>query len=170
MSTLEQQKQQQRALIVGPDTLQEPFPIFVEGQVVKGFGRGGKQLGIPTANLPSSIVDQNLDAVSIGVYYGWATVEGDDTVRPMVMSLGWNPYFKNEKKSAEVHIIHDYPCDFYGKLLKVAILSYVRPERDYQSLDDLVQDIKWDIKVAIESLKRPAYDQVKHVEFFSSSI
>lgn len=35
-----------------------------------------------------------------GVYYGWAQVGNDQTVYPMVMSLGWNPYYKNEKRSA----------------------------------------------------------------------
>ncbi|KAJ2450728.1 riboflavin kinase [Coemansia sp. RSA 2336] len=150
---------EERPLIVGADSLEAPYPIFVEGHVVEGFGRGGKQLGIPTANLPTTVA-KTLD-IPIGVYYGWALVEGD-TVRPMVMSLGWNPYFKNQVKSAEVHIIHDYASDFYGKLLKVAILAYVRAERDYESLDDLIKDIKWDIRVALESLKRPAYDKIAY--------
>lgn len=36
-----------------------------------------------------------------GVYYGWAQVgEVGSTVYPMVMSLGWNPYYNNEKRSA----------------------------------------------------------------------
>lgn len=36
-----------------------------------------------------------------GVYYGWAQVgEVNQTVYPMVMSLGWNPYYNNEKRSA----------------------------------------------------------------------
>lgn len=36
-----------------------------------------------------------------GVYYGWAQVgQVDQTVYPMVMSLGWNPYYNNEKRSA----------------------------------------------------------------------
>lgn len=36
-----------------------------------------------------------------GVYYGWSQVgETDKTVYPMVMSLGWNPYYNNEKRSA----------------------------------------------------------------------
>lgn len=34
--------------IVGPDTVEPPFPIFLSGAVQKGFGRGGKDLGIPT--------------------------------------------------------------------------------------------------------------------------
>ncbi|KAJ2384143.1 riboflavin kinase, partial [Coemansia sp. RSA 2603] len=47
----EQTEKQQRPHIVGPSELESPFPILVSGAVVKGFGRGGKQLGIPTANL-----------------------------------------------------------------------------------------------------------------------
>ena len=37
-----------RPLIVGPEALQSPYPISVSGTVVKGFGRGSKELGIPT--------------------------------------------------------------------------------------------------------------------------
>ncbi|KAJ2162771.1 riboflavin kinase [Coemansia sp. RSA 552] len=154
----------QRALVAGADTaVESPFPIFVEGNVVKGFGRGGKQLGIPTANLPASVVNTELSTIPVGVYLGWAQVEGDQ-VRPMVMSLGWNPYFKNKERSGEVHIIHGFSNDFYGKQLKVAILAYIRPEKDYDSLDALVADIHFDIKVAERSQSAAAgyieYDRV----------
>ena len=33
-----------------------------------------------------------------GVYYGWARVE-QGPVYKMVMSVGWNPQFQNEKRS-----------------------------------------------------------------------
>ena len=33
-----------------------------------------------------------------GVYYGWATVD-DGPIHKMVMSVGWNPHFKNTKRS-----------------------------------------------------------------------
>ena len=33
-----------------------------------------------------------------GVYYGWASVDGGD-IHKMVMSIGWNPYYKNKTKS-----------------------------------------------------------------------
>ncbi|KAJ1833844.1 riboflavin kinase [Coemansia sp. RSA 2706] len=157
---------EQRELIAGPEAVESPYPIFVEGAVVTGFGRGGKQLGIPTANLPSSAVDQALENIPIGVYYGWAQIEHDQ-VRPMVMSLGWNPYFKNEKRSGEVHIIHEFADDFYGQHMKVAILAYIRPEKDYTSLDALVDDIHWDIRVAQESLKRAEYARIRDSSFFN---
>ena len=34
--------------IVGPETVEPPFPIFLSGAVQQGFGRGGKDLGCPT--------------------------------------------------------------------------------------------------------------------------
>ena len=34
--------------------LGERLPFFLLDNVIKGFGRGSKQLGIPTANLPTS--------------------------------------------------------------------------------------------------------------------
>jgi riboflavin kinase len=39
-----------RELVVGPETPQEPYPLKLTGTVVKGFGRGSKELGIPTGN------------------------------------------------------------------------------------------------------------------------
>ena len=42
---------QTRPSIVGPETVDTPFPIFLSGAVQKGFGRGGKDLGCPTGEL-----------------------------------------------------------------------------------------------------------------------
>lgn len=108
-----------RPLVAGPSTGPErPFPIRLSGPIVKGFGRGSADLGIPTANIPLAglSVGGNEDVES-GVYYGWAGVDIDDTglrkerggegegrgpgggVWEMVMSIGWNPYYKNEVRS-----------------------------------------------------------------------
>lgn len=32
-----------------------------------------------------------------GIYYGWASLRGQ--VHKIVASIGWNPYYKNKKKS-----------------------------------------------------------------------
>ncbi|KAJ2767168.1 riboflavin kinase [Coemansia nantahalensis] len=149
------------------ETVAKPFPVLVKGEVVAGFGRGGKQLGIPTANLATEAVERALENMDIGVYLGWAQVEGG-AVMPMVMSLGWNPYFKNEKRSGEVHIMHAFKDDFYGKTLRIAVLAFVRPERDYASLDALVADIREDIRIAHEALEQPDYAQIKQSPFFGS--
>lgn len=38
----------ERPQIVGPESPEAPFPIFLVGKVQRGFGRGGKDLGCPT--------------------------------------------------------------------------------------------------------------------------
>ncbi|OBZ91310.1 Riboflavin kinase [Choanephora cucurbitarum] len=157
-----------RPLIVGPEKLEAPYPISVSGTVVKGFGRGSKELGIPTANLNEEALNEMFNECETGVYYGWSQVgEKDSTVYPMVMSLGWNPYYKNEKKSAEVHILHEFESDFYGESIRIIVTGYIRPEQNYPSLDALIRDIKTDIEVARQSLKREAYGAIRHDTLFS---
>ncbi|CAG8518501.1 5397_t:CDS:2 [Ambispora gerdemannii] len=166
-----------RPLIVGPETPASPYPIRMKGEVVKGFGRGSKELGIPTANLSEDAIDALCKGVSTGIYYGWAQVVGKGgendfpttPVYPMVMSLGWNPYYKNEKQSAEIHIIHVFQSDFYNEELRVIVLGYIRPESDYNSLEELIQDINTDIQVAHNSLKRDGYSRFQRDGFFVDS-
>jgi hypothetical protein len=46
-------------------------PIRLAGPVVAGFGRGSKQLGVPTANISPAELAAALDALPSGVYFGW---------------------------------------------------------------------------------------------------
>ena len=51
-----------------------------------------------TANFPIDVVDNLPEAVSTGIYYGWASVDRGPVYK-MVMSIGWNPFYNNTKKS-----------------------------------------------------------------------
>jgi riboflavin kinase len=57
---------------------QIPVPDFLlSGKVVRGFGRGSKQLGVPTANL--EMTDENKEKTKSlipGVYSAIATLKG----------------------------------------------------------------------------------------------
>lgn len=86
-------------------------------------------------------------------------------IYPMVMSIGWNPYYKNTVRSIEVHIMHHFETDFYDSHMNVSILGFIRPEYDYVSKDSLIEDIKTDINVAGESLARKAYARYKDEPF-----
>lgn len=107
-----------RPLTTGPEGGPEsPFPIRLSGPVIEGFGRGSKELGIPTANIPlAGLSVGGHEDVESGVYYGFAGVSidaqgnaiqpGRDSsegvkggVWPMVMSIGFNPVYKNKKRS-----------------------------------------------------------------------
>ncbi|KAL6892814.1 hypothetical protein HDV57DRAFT_483067 [Trichoderma longibrachiatum] len=160
-----------RPEIVGMETGPEPpYPYKMEGKVISGFGRGSKELGIPTANLP---VDDALTPwianVPSGIYFGWASLalpadhpdrpsSGESfVVFPMVMSIGYNPFYKNTVRSAEVHILHSFAKDFYDAHMRLLILGFIREEKDYDSLDALIRDINFDCEVAKRSLAREAW-------------
>ncbi|PHH81448.1 hypothetical protein CDD82_728 [Ophiocordyceps australis] len=162
-----------RPQIVGPDSGPEaPFPLRMQGCVISGFGRGSKELGIPTANLPVDVSSTPwIQDIASGVYFGWAALAlpmahpdrppepAHDALSlfPMVMSIGYNPFYKNTVRSAEVHLLHSFARDFYAAHLRLLILGFIRPERDYSSLDALVRDITIDCDVARASLARPAW-------------
>ncbi|KAI0186682.1 hypothetical protein EV127DRAFT_438251 [Xylaria flabelliformis] len=183
-----------------------PFPLRMEGAVISGFGRGSKELGIPTANLPvdAAVTPWIADARS-GVYFGWASLALPAThpnsasastttstttnhhtttstppdassssaaaaattqqfqIYPMVMSIGYNPFYKNSVRSAEVHVLHSFGADFYDAPMRLLILGFVRDEKDYSGLDALVEDIRIDCDVARQSLAREAWTPVEGV-------
>ncbi|KAL1982990.1 hypothetical protein VTN96DRAFT_605 [Rasamsonia emersonii] len=193
--------------VAGPDSGPEPpFPIRLEGPVIKGFGRGSKELGIPTANIPPDGLDQYPD-LQTGVYYGVVALDparfiynkdestaqiADNnsdgsqgtastkpaTILPAVLSIGYNPFYKNTVRSVEIHIMPPLSSsspttisnsssgqkvsfyklpDFYSTRLHLLILGYIRPEYDYVSLEALIEDIRVDCEVARKSLQREAY-------------
>ena len=55
-----------------------------------------------TANFPLEVVEKLPESITAGVYYGWACVD-EGPVFKMVMSIGWNPYYKNKVKSMVGH-------------------------------------------------------------------
>ncbi|KAJ7095158.1 riboflavin kinase [Mycena belliarum] len=169
-----------RPQVVGPDCPEPPFPILLAGPVQAGFGRGSKELGCPTANLPDESITAISSVAKTGIYYGYAQVlppktgttelcEDDIRVHPMVMSLGYNPYYKNKTLAAEIHILHEFPSDFYGYDMKALVLGYIRPELDYTSREALIEDIEVDKRVALNSLDRPRYTKYREDPHFDLS-
>ena len=61
------------------------------------------------------------------------------------MNIGKNPTVENEGLHIETHIF-DFDDDIYGKKIKVELLFYIRNERKMNSLDELKNQIKEDIK------------------------
>lgn len=62
--------------------------IRIRGPVVRGFGRGSKQLGIPTANVDTTALASALSQAVTGIYAGWASVGDSAETYKMVMSIG----------------------------------------------------------------------------------
>uniref|UniRef100_K7G6Y5 Riboflavin kinase n=1 Tax=Pelodiscus sinensis TaxID=13735 RepID=K7G6Y5_PELSI len=117
------------------------------------------------ANFSEQVVESFPSDISTGIYYGWACV-GNGDVHKMVLSIGWNPYYKNVKKSVETHIIHIFKEDFYGEILSIVIVGYIRPEKNFDSLDALISAIQDDIEEAKRKLDLPEHLKLKEDNFF----
>lgn len=87
-------------------------------------------------------------------------------IYPTVLSIGYNPFYKNSVRSVEIHVMHKFEKDFYNAMMNLSILGFIRPERDYDSMDALIKDIRTDIDVAEASLKRERYVELKGDTWF----
>ncbi|KAA8519873.1 hypothetical protein F0562_014206 [Nyssa sinensis] len=143
-------------------------PWHIGGPVIKGFGRGSKVLGIPTANLSTEGYSALLSEHPSGVYFGWAGLSTRGVYK-MVMSIGWNPYFNNTEKTIEPWLLHEFDDDFYGEELRLAIVGYIRPEENFPSLESLVAKIHEDRKVAESALELPLYSKYRDDPYVKSS-
>jgi len=166
-------------------TIQTIDPVHLKAEVIKGFGRGAKMLGFPTANMripwdtdvssldqfEKPILDfaQNCEA---GIYFGWAQVEngGDNGIYKCVASVGYNPHFGDlSRKTVEPWIMHEYKDDFYGSNLRVVICARIRSEAKFNGLEELIEAIRDDGKFSDESLDLPEFAKFKDDPSFAKS-
>eukprot|EP01018_Ginkgo_biloba_P004735 Gb_38742 [translate_table: standard] len=144
-------------------------PWYIGGPVIKGFGCGSKILGIPTANLSVDDFSTILTGQVSGVYLGWAGLSTQGVFK-MVMSVGWNPYFNNTRKTIEPWLLHEFSEDFYGEELRLIVVGYIRPEANFPSLEALIQQIHEDRHIAEEALDLPLFSQHKDDPFLRTSL
>ena len=110
---------------------------WIKRKVVKGEGRGSK-IGFPTANL------QNTDNLCLkeGVYL----VKVEDK-HYGVANYGYRPTFGGKKKVLEVHLLN-FQGNLRGKRVKVEFLKFIREEKKFSSVEELINQIKKDIETA----------------------
>lgn len=139
----------------------------VRGEVVRGAGRGGKELGYPTANLylPTSVA-----LPADGVYAGWFTITDDreidkeisrdidGTMVPGVryqtaISVGTNPTFGDERRSVEAFIL-DQEADLYGHHVMVEFVGHLRDMVKFNGVDELLDAMARDVTNARDILAK----------------
>lgn len=160
-------------------------PLKLQGPVVRGFGRGSRELGIKTANLDADALAGSLADAVTGIFAGWAQVGDDPTVYKTALSVGYNPHFGNtvwtaapyrdgthtppQVKTAEPWLLHDFgEREFYGQPLKLLACAYIRPETAFSSLDALIARIHKDGEVAEALLDDPRMAQWQDDAFFAA--
>ena len=121
----------------------------IEGTVELGDQRG-RTIGFPTANVD---LGEHLRP-RFGVYAVRALVDGQESQgwRDGVANLGKRPTFGKLKENFEVHLF-DFAGDLYSKVLRVAMVDFIRPEMKFAGLDQLKAQIAADGEAARKVLK-----------------
>ena len=113
------------------------YNFFLSGEVVKGHSRG-KELGFPTANLK---IDEDKIIPKNGVYLVKSIIDHKNIYG--MMNIGYNPTFNNKSKKIETHFFN-LNKNLYGKIIKIELLEYIREEKRFETVDDLIQRLKLD--------------------------
>jgi riboflavin kinase/FMN adenylyltransferase len=115
----------------------------IRGKVVTGRDRGGKVLGIPTANI--NLHDELCPKT--GIYA--VTVECEGKQHRGVANIGYSPTFEDHEFTVEVHIL-DFSANIYGKKIRVNFIKRIRDEIKFSNISELIDQIKIDIAAAHE--------------------
>ena len=139
--------------------------LTIEGNIVRGFKRGSRQLGCPTANIEMSEINKFLTKDLVpGVYSAIGQfvepsldfLQGHPTNKYMcALTIGWNPVYDNPEKTIEVYLMHDFgnpENEFYGQKLKIELKSFVRAEALFPTFDDLILAIHCDVEATRDYL------------------
>ena len=115
----------------------------IRGKVVTGRDRGGKVLGIPTANI--NLHDELCPKT--GIYA--VTVECEGNQHRGVANIGYSPTFEDHEFTVEVHIF-DFDSNIYGEKIRVNFIQRIRDEIKFSNISELIEQIKRDIAAARE--------------------
>ena len=115
----------------------------IRGRVVTGRDRGGKVLGIPTANI--NLQDELCPKT--GIYA--VTVECGGNRFDGVANIGYSPTFEDHEFTVEVHIL-DFNANIYGERIRVNFIQRIRDEKKFSAISELIEQIKKDISAARE--------------------
>ena len=106
--------------------------------VVQDGDKRGRDFGYPTANVDFA----DYQRPKYGIYAVRVTLD-DGTEHPGVASLGVRPTFDPPRELVEAHLL-DFDGDLYGRRIEVALHAFIREERKFRSVDDLVAEMKRD--------------------------
>ncbi|AEL28556.1 bifunctional riboflavin kinase/FAD synthetase [Cyclobacterium marinum] len=123
-------------------------PYNLQGKVIEG-DKIGRTIGFPTANIqlnePNKLIPMD-GAYLVKVIIDKKQYEG-------MLNIGMRPTVSGERKNIEVNILN-FNRDIYGQTINLELLEFLRPEKKFESLAALTEQLK--------------IDQKKMVDFFST--
>lgn len=110
-------------------------PHILLGQVVSGR-KLGRTIGVPTANLQ---MPEDLVKLPHGVYACKAFAEGKEYFA--VTNIGSRPTVGGHHVTVEAWLL-DFDGDLYGKTIVLEVHKFLRPEKRFDSLAELREEIQ----------------------------
>ncbi len=113
---------------------------FVSGKVVSGHRRG-RELGFPTANIASRAEIVPCDGIYATLFHL------GENILPSVTSIGSNPTFGAGPRTIESYILN-FDREIYGESVKLSFLARLRGEKNFASVELLIEQIRQDVAEA----------------------
>ncbi len=121
----------------------------LKGKVIEG-DKKGVALGFPTANV--DIQDNFIPQT--GVYAAQVIIQ--NKTFNGVANVGYNPTFKRNRLSVEVHIL-DFSGNLYDEVIELSFINKIRDEITFSSEEELKAQIKKDIIVANKIVQKEVH-------------
>jgi riboflavin kinase/FMN adenylyltransferase len=117
-------------------------PFAVRGVVVRG-DRRGRELGFPTANVPTN---PRAAAPADGVYAGWLRRLDTGERFPAAISVGTNPTFDGEReRRVESYVLDRTDLELYDVEVEVSFVDRLRGMVAFESVEKLVAQMDDDV-------------------------
>ena len=120
------------------------YKYQLSGEVIDGK-KLGRTIGFPTANI--NILEHYKLIPKNGVYVVKSSIDNKAVIG--IMNIGIKPTFNEKKISVEVYFL-DFDAELYGKTLTIKLITYIREEQKFESLNDLKNQIETDKQFAIQ--------------------
>ena len=121
-------------------------PVTVRGVVRRG-DRRGRELGFPTANVPTGGPgEQSAATPADGVYAGWLRRLDTGERYPAAISVGTNPTFDGHReRRVESYVLDRDDLELYDVAVEVEFVERLRGMVRFDSVEELVAQIKDDV-------------------------
>ena len=117
------------------------LPVIIKGRVTHGR-KIASAFNMPTANITPT---RGVSDLKYGVYYSKVLIDGN--IYKGITNLGKKPTVNASNASVNTEtFIYDFDGDLYGKELTLTLLDFRRPERKFESVELLMEEIGRDVE------------------------
>ena len=124
------------------------YPFMLNGIVSRGKGLG-KKFNYPTANLKIKETYKLIPAK--GVYVARASINGKEVYG--MMSIGTNPTVGGSDLTIETFFF-DFDADLYDQHLQIELLTRIRDEKKFNSVDELIAAMQADERFSRDFIQK----------------